>query len=265
MSGAPFVQAIPRLPLLVPAFNNPYYIERFCRQMATLDRFDIFVFDNGSTYPPLLELYEQHDLPARVIRLGQNLGPRLFWQHDAIYDRLPQFFCVSDPDIAFCQELPADFLNSLLNLTTIFQIGKAGFALDISNPAQMTNKKFRHANGWKHVWESEAEHWLHPIPANVIAEPAYFAVLDTTFALYNKAVFNRSAPFNAIRVAGRFTARHLPWYRDTDVPAAEQQFYARTALYSYYASDNVPLQLRRLFAVQDAVHPANLPPSESPL
>lgn len=262
MIATPPARTIPRLPLLVPAFNNPHYIEYFCRQIASLDYFDIFVFDNGSTYPPLLKLYEQPDLPARVIRLGQNLGPRSFWQHDTIYDQLPQIFCISDPDIAFSQELPDNFLNTLLDLTTIFQIGKAGFALDIANTSQMTNKKFRYANGWKHVWEAEAEHWLHPIPANVIAEPAYFAHLDTTFALYNKAFFNRTAPLNAIRVAGRFTARHLPWYRDTDVPVAEQKFYARTALYSYYASDNVPLQMRSLFAVQDAVHPADLPSSE---
>lgn len=249
----------PRLPLLVPAFNNPHYVERFCRRMVALDRFDVFVFDNGSTYPPLLELYERLGASVRIVRLGQNLGPRAFWLHDDIYERLPRFFCISDPDIEFCRELPPNFLDVLLDATDRFRIGKAGFALDISEPDLMTGRKFRHADGWKHVWESEAEHWRHPIPSEVIGEPAYFADLDTTFALYDKVFFDRAAPFNAIRVAGRFTARHLPWYLESDVPLAEREFYARTALYSYYGSDNTPLQLRELFARQDSMRGGGLP------
>lgn len=245
--------AIQRLPLFVPAFNNPHYVASFCRHMVELDRFDIFVFDNGSTYPPLLQLYDQLAGSVRIVRLQRNLGPRIFWLSDEIYERLPDIFCVSDPDVEFNPELPVKFLDDLLDLTERFQIGKAGFALDISRPDLMTPKKFRHPDGWKHVWESEAEHWQCEISDDPVGEPIYLADLDTTFALYNKRFFDRSAPFNAIRVAGRFTARHLPWYFDCDVPEAEREFYARTAVFSYYASENTPLQLRNLFERQNAM------------
>lgn len=243
---------IARLPLFVPAFNNPHYVERFCREMIELDRFEIFVCDNGSTYPPMLDLYARLPEAVHVVRLRRNCGPRVFWLNDGIYGQLPDAFCVSDPDIAFNPGLPGDFLDRLLDLTERFQIGKAGFALDISRPELMTPKRFRHVDGWKQVWESEAEHWQYEISDDPVGEPIYLADLDTTFALYNKRFFDRSAPFNAIRVAGRFTARHLPWYLDCEVPAEEREFYAATAEFSYYASENVPLQLRDLFMRQNA-------------
>lgn len=241
-----------RVPLIIPAFNNPFYIKNFYFQIALLDCFEVYIFDNGSSYEPLLEFYDEIKGEVEIVKFDVNLGPRIFFLSDHIYQRLPQYFCVSDPDLQLNPELPSSFLCDLIDLTDRCEVGKAGFALDISERELMTPKKFRHASGWKHVWESEAEHWQHQVSGDPIGEPLYLADLDTTFALYNKRFFNRSSPFDAIRVGGRYTAKHLPWYLTCDVPAVEREVYANTALYSYYSSENVPLQLRDLFARQDA-------------
>jgi alpha-acetolactate decarboxylase len=64
----------------------------------------------------------------------------------------------------------------------------------------------------------------------------YNAAIDTTFALYNKHYFDPSNFYCAVRVAGRFTYRHLPWYRDSLPPAEELTVYRQTQKYSYYLS-----------------------------
>lgn len=239
------------IPLFIPAFNNPYYLKQFVDQDVVAKNFTIHIIDNGSTFTPLFNLYDEIRNRVNIIYLRENIGPRAIWLIAEFYAAMPDIFCVSDPDIEFNGSLPENFVSDLTSLTNRFQIGKAGFALDISDHAVLRQKKFRHADGWKHIWESEAEHWVNEVTDDPIGEPIYFADLDTTFALYNKKFFSPSAPFNAIRVGGRFTARHLPWYQDSQVPREEREFYEKTALYSYYSASNPPLQLRNLFAIQD--------------
>jgi hypothetical protein len=65
-------------------------------------------------------------------------------------------------------------------------------------------------------------------------------MIDTTFAVYNKKYFRRDAPFEAVRVAGLFTCRHLPWYRDSRLPLQEEEFYRRTARVSTYLRPSSP-------------------------
>lgn len=241
------------IPIFIPAFNNPYYLEKFCKQKKVKNNFNIYIFDNKSNYKKTFEFYEKIKGTIKIIQFSENFGPRAFWMIDDLYQRLPEIFCISDPDIEFSYSIPHDFLLKLFDLTNRFQIGKAGFALDIADSRRLVQKKFRHADGWKHIWESEAEHWINEIINDPVGEPIYLADIDTTFALYNKKYFDRSAPFNAIRVGGRFTARHLPWYVDNAVPDEEREFYDQTALYSYYSSNHPPLQLRELFTLQDAL------------
>jgi hypothetical protein len=240
-----------RVPLLVPVFNNPYYVERFFQHINKFDCFEILLFDNDSTYPPLLSLYEKLPDNIRVVRLGYNFGPRIFWHDETVYNSLPDIFCISDPDVEFNEQIPPNFINLLIDLTYRREIGKVGFALDISMPHLMTDAKFRHADGWKDILESESEHWQHEIEGDPIGEKIYLSDIDTTFALYNKKFFNPIKPFEGIRVAGSFTARHLPWYKDVKIPSSEREFYSNTAQYSYYSSKNIPVQLRELFSWQD--------------
>ncbi|TCZ63043.1 glycosyltransferase family protein [Roseicella aquatilis] len=248
-----------RMPVLIPAFNNPTYVAGMVRQLLRFPDLRPVVLDNGSTFPPALDLYRawaaEGLAPGRVLLLllGQNFGPRAAWQDPGFLSSLPRHFCLTDPDLELNPELPADFPATLLRVTQQFSVGKAGFALSLDDAHLMVDTPFRHADGWKRIWESEAVHWRDPVEAPGIAEPLFRADIDTTFALYDRRHFNPARPFRSIRVAGRFTARHLPWYRDTGLPAAEEAFYRRAAEYSYYMGDRPAVQLRPLFARQDAL------------
>ena len=82
------------------------------------------------------------------------------------------------------------------------------------------------------IWDWEAQFWAHPLEGG--PDPIYKASLDTTFAVYNKKYFDPASFLEGVRIAGRYTCRHLPWYRDRHMPPEEEAFYRATAKFSYF-------------------------------
>lgn len=189
--------------------------------------------DNGSEFPPQIELLRSLEPRFQILRLNANPGPRYFFRDAKFYDSLPQHFCITDPDLEFNPALPPDFLRHLLDLTVRHQVGKAGFATDISEPERMHQQQFQIGEERCHIWEWEAQSWQNPIAAEG-EDMAYLARIDTTFAVYNKEFFDTADYLAAIRVAGRYTARHLPWYRNHALPTEEAAFYRATSKHSFY-------------------------------
>lgn len=221
------------LPVIIPCFNNPTYLRGMVEQLATVGLGNLVIVDNASQFGPHLELLRELEENHTVIHKNENAGPRHLMQDTAFYETLPQHFCITDPDLAFHPELPSDFIQRLIDLTEAHQIGKAGFALDISEPEKMIQTAYQIGEERCRIWEWEAQFWQTPIEA-AGEDPAYRALIDTTFAVYNKAFFRAERPLEAIRVAGRFTARHLPWYREHQLPPDEAAFYRATSKHSFY-------------------------------
>jgi FkbM family methyltransferase len=218
------------LPIYIPCFNNLTYLRNMIEQLHQVGCSNVFVLDNTSTYPPLLQYLQEIETVVTVVRLSENYGPHCVFLDDLLYSLLPPYFCLTDPDLIFNPSLPSDFMNQLLQLTEEFKVGKAGFALDISQQELMVEEEFLVAGKSYKIWEWESQFWQQPLRENI-----YKASLDTTFAVYNKKYFNR--PFhtmNAIRVAGNLTCQHLPWYRKNFLPRDEEEFYRETSRYSYY-------------------------------
>jgi glycosyltransferase involved in cell wall biosynthesis len=223
------------VPVLIPTFNNPTYLRNMLAQLRSLRLRDIRVVDNASTFPPMLELLATIEREFRVVRLHENAGPRALLSAEN-RAALPQFFCITDPDLQFNPDLPANFPARLIELTERHRIGKAGFALDISEPEKLRpNLLWIRKRRWR-IWEWEAQFWDRPL-GEVEGNPYYAAAIDTTFALCNQAYLDASAQaglFRAVRVAGRYTAKHLPWYRDHHLPPEEAEFYRTRARRSVY-------------------------------
>jgi hypothetical protein len=246
------------LPCLIPAFNNPTYVRNMIGQLSAFPELKLFVLDNASTYPRILDLYEEIEAGrlgnARVIRLGCNAGPRAIWFQ---LETMPQYFCLTDPDLEINPDLPRDFVWRLAGLTEACQVGKAGFALNLADRDLMLDSKFRHIEGWMTIWDAEAKNWATPLPpCPDVGEPLYLANIDTTFAVYNKRYFDARDPWVAVRVAGNYTCRHLPWYRENKLSVEEETFYRQTTEFSYYLGDRPAIQMREVFARQDAFSPS---------
>ena len=203
-------------------------------QLGRLGFQKIIVVDNCSTYGPMLNYLEQIAASGtiRVQLLPTNRGGRVLSTDPEMYKELPELFCITDPDIQFNPNLPPDFLSILVGLTEQYGIGKAGFALDITHRELLCDGDMIVAGKRYKVWEWEEQFWRQPLGLLGTGDPVYLAQIDTTFALYNKRFFNPAHHLRAVRVAGRFTARHLPWFQDWTIPAEEEAYYRNTAKFS---------------------------------
>ena len=233
MFGKP---AIAELPILIPTFNNPSYCRMMVDQLLGRGLSHIILIDNASTSAEMRQLLGALEQKVRVIRLKRNMGPKYFARHWVFYLRLPPFFCVTDPDIQFNPQLPDDFLTTLLALTEEHQIGKCGFALNIQDHQKFRDIRLNFKGQDYDIVSWESQFWQRQIGATKAGDPVFLADIDTTFALYNKKFFRRAKLgfYRALRIGGDFTARHLPWYRESGISQAEEYDYAKTQKFSWY-------------------------------
>jgi glycosyltransferase involved in cell wall biosynthesis len=220
--------------VLIPSHNNASHVRRMLAQLRARGLHNLVVVDNGSSTAEMQDFLRSVATTAKVVRLTENRGPRDIFLSDATYRWLPDLFCVTDPDLEFNPNLPDDFLPELAELTERFMVGKAGFSLDIENRAEMRDEDFEIDGKSYKIWEWEEQFWQNRIGTTGSNDPVYRADIDTTFALYNKRYFDRENHLEAVRVAGNYTCRHLPWYRNHGLTDLEAATYRETQKFSYY-------------------------------
>jgi FkbM family methyltransferase len=222
------------IPVLVPCFNNPTYTARMHGQLRRIGMRRIVYIDDGSTLPEMVSLLEELSSEATVVAAGGTFGPRFAFLDPATYALLPRRFCITDPDLEFHPALPPDFLGELAVLIERHRIGKAGFALDLSDRHEMDDRRYQIGDGLYRSWEWERRFWAQPVDSTAGGDRVYEAPIDTTFALYDKHHFDPAHQLRGLRVAGRYTARHLPWYRSRELPDEEARVYRQTQRHSFY-------------------------------
>jgi hypothetical protein len=223
-----------KTPILIPCFNNPTHCDQMLEQLVSLGLTDITFIDNASTTTQMRKWLNKARGIARVINLHKNVGPHLAVFEQLRFASLPRRFCVTDPDLVFNERLPKNFLDELALLCHEYSVGKVGFALDISENHLFHKQTFRNHNTVSSIYEWEVAFWRNPLGTLAAGDRFYEADIDTTFALYDKRYFDLNRFHKAIRVAGRFTAKHLPWYERCGLPRDEQELYARTQQFSVY-------------------------------
>jgi hypothetical protein len=177
---------------------------------------EIWLVDNDSTYPPMLEYLEQ--TPHSVLRTGRNLGHRAPWLSGAVQRHAHErFFVVSDPDVVPDEACPHDALEYFRSLLDRYpEMDKAGFGLRIDDLPD----SYPLADA---VRQWEARFWRNEV------EPAVFhADIDTTFALY-RPLDRRHQEDRSLRTGPPYVARHLPWYNNPDELSAEDRYYRKHA------------------------------------
>ena len=210
-----------KTPVVVVSYNNGVYAAHLTGQ---LNRYGItpIIIDNcsssASTRSILSDLEQKGN--AVVVRSRYNFGHEVGFLQP-VYDVLPEIFCYTDPDIQLNERLPHDFIDTLIKLTSEFKVYKAGFALALDGHGPIKNIKIhsRHTKPFlfdEHlsIQEFESRYWVKRLRHDTLE--IYAAPIDTTFAAYRKS--NYFGDFHdAIRVAGDFSAVHLPWFDDLDL------------------------------------------------
>lgn len=193
-----------QIPIVVIAYNNLFFVRNFIDQLKHFKN-PIIVFDNNSEYEALLEYYKEvkSELGDKIdIRiLEKNYGSNVT---SVFKDTLPSVFILSDPDLQLNPRMPSNFSDILYELSIRHGVYKVGLALDITEPDKLLDCK-QYESG-KSIVNWEKQFWKKPIPDKY---ELYDAHTDTTFCLINRA-YPQS---RQIRIAGDFTAKHLPWYK----------------------------------------------------
>ena len=177
---------------------------------------EIYLLDNDSRWPPLLEYYEQ--TPHKVIKLEGNHGRFGVWTA-AVLQKLGVRgrFVMTDPDVLPSEDCPVDVFNRFSALLDKYpNVLKVGFGLRVDDLPDTFRLK-------REVVDWERQFWLEEIEPGV-----FYADIDSTFALYRENSSTlRLAP--ALRTGAPYLARHLPWYEDAGRASEEEVFYRSRA------------------------------------
>ena len=199
-------------------------------QLLELGIKNIVFIDNGSTDARMIALLRESSDDS--IELNENIGPRALIYVKQYFDALPELFCITDPDIIFNEGMPPGFLENFLAISDEARCGKVGLALRIDDAEKMRDVLLSVDNKQSSVIDWEKRHWQMEYKTDVVTDQVFVADIDTTFALYNKRYFRRLNFYTALRVAGRYTARHDPWYKSRLISDEDAKVYANHQQFS---------------------------------
>ena len=212
------------IPIIINNFNRLTYLKSLINSLTSRGYHNIYILDNQSTYPPLLEYYQT--CPYHVILLDKNLGYKALWISDVFKQFKDSYYVYTDSDMEISEECPDDFMQHFLNVLHQYPLSqKVGFGLRIDDlPDYFDNKQ--------KVIAHETRFWQHPVVTEL-----YKAEIDTTFALYRpycKGVANRYS--EVYRTGAPYLIRHLPWYVNSENMSEEEQYYVNNITQSTHWS-----------------------------
>jgi hypothetical protein len=206
----------------------------------------ILMVDNASTYPPLLNYYQQ--TRHYVVRLDTNMGHLAPWRSGAIdvHVGADEYYVESDCDVVPDPACPNDLLAVLRRLLDLYpEHVKAGLGLRTDN-LPLWYRHRRSVVRWeRRFWATLMPHDDPGLP------PLYEAPIDTTFAMYRPS--ENPTLDTAIRTGWPYVGRHEPWYLNSWRQSAEQRYYVAHASpgITTWEHDRLPNRVRGFLAEQD--------------
>lgn len=195
-------------PIILNNFNRLTTTRQMAEDLYDLGYTNVRILDNGSTYPKLLEWYNNCPFPVERVNNLQGLA---LWNSGYI-NTFPQgsWVAYSDSDLELNPDTPQDFLSRMVLLATKYKVDKVGLALNRDDIPE-DNEYSLGAKNW------EAKYWEREVEKEV-----YDAEVDTTFSILKVGL---PFQYSSLRVAGPFTARHIPWYNKWDSLDEEERYY----------------------------------------
>ena len=195
-----------KIPIYIIVYNQLKYLKQLVAFLENYGLKNIHFIDNASTYEPLLEYLSK--TKYTVHRMDKNWGHNVFTESGYFDDVIRnQYYVLTDPDVMPDAGCPKDFLADFYEILHSYDsVNKVGCALARDNIA----KRF------EYVLKIENRYYLPECRLyHGSGLELYHAPIDTTFALYRpRSRIRGDIHFlhSGIRVAGKYTARHLPWH-----------------------------------------------------
>ena len=177
----------------------------------------VIILDNASTYEPLLDWYRKLPEGVEVIIQG-NLGPWGFWGCNR-QETQGTPYIVTDSDCVPSSLCPPDLISRLLYLLRDNPgCGKVGPGLRLDNIPDLSRDFITNGDG--KGWDGEGVFWKRRHSLS-----AFYAPIDTTFALYSARSPWVPPDWNNMRMDAPYLVEHMPWY--TSKPFSEEEQYYR--------------------------------------
>jgi hypothetical protein len=202
------------MPVIINAFNRLTCLMELVTCLRRRGYDNLYVIDNASTYPPLLDYYQRAGL--RVFFLSGNVGCYSLWRTDVERSFDSTYYALTDPDVLPIDECPNSFVAHFLEVLHAHpHVGKVGFGIKIDDiPDDVPYRE--------QMIGIESLFWRRPL-----GEHLYAAAIDTTFAVYRPGV--RGGHWvPAIRTAGAYLARHAAYYDSATNLSDEERYYRET-------------------------------------
>jgi hypothetical protein len=224
-----------QIPIIINNRNRVSFLKMLVDSLQERGYKNIYILDNKSTYPALLDFYKKTD--CKVIMLERNIG------FDAL-EKIPLFnqikknyFVYTDSDIVPIDECPDDFLNYFLKVLKAYpKIQKVGFSLKFDDlPENFDNKD--QVMAWESKFYTES-----------IKEGLFLAPIDTTFALHRPySCLSTKGRFKMMRVGYPYEAKHMPWYNDSSRLSEEEKYYIEHVEIGTHWSKGIAVENKSLF------------------
>lgn len=216
------------IPILIICFNNYKYVDMMVRQLEDLmGSPNITIINNNSTCIQTKKYLEK--IKYNIINSDRNKGHRV-WSSVNIYPKLPYRFIVTDPDLCFNKSMPLEFIDIMIKVSNKHKSRRVGLAVDISDHQEMLIT-------YQEI-EKQQQYWKKRIPDDEFE--LYEAPIDTSFCLISKHIGYSN---NHIRIAGKFTMKHLPWYKEINfISPYERYMICKDALSKFSYSSEMELK-----------------------
>ena len=210
--------------IFICSYNRYQPLKALVESLNKRGYYNIVILDNGSTYEPLLEWYKSLD-KTDVYFCAHNYGPEAL---DCVRDFEPSFWekynhivlneyhVYTDSDVVPVDEVPDDFIDTMIGLCKKYNIPKLGLSLKIDDLPDHYILKERVTNHESSFFERE---YIMDEACQLFKAP-----VDTTFAINSPGL---ACGYNdyAYRAAGNYFARHTPWYYDSNNLPEEEVYY----------------------------------------
>ncbi|WP_208745816.1 glycosyltransferase family 2 protein [Pedobacter kyonggii] len=204
-----------QIPIIINNRNRLEYMQLLINSLEERGYTNIYIIDNASTYPPLLEFYKK--CKYHIFRLEKNVGHLSMWETDIYKQFIRDYYVYTDSDVVPIEACPDDFLDFFWQtLKSRPSVQKVGFSLKIDDlPDSFSNKRS--------VMEWESQFYAKNI------EGKFFeGFIDTTFALY-RPFMQAGKGALMYRTAMPYQAYHMPWYVDSKQLSPEEEYYIKHA------------------------------------
>jgi len=188
--------------------------QKLCYDLIALGYTNIHILDMESTYQPLIDWYKCIGTAIKVHYLS-NVGQQALWKGTIMkqFSDYP-FVVYSDSDVELNPNTPKGFIEQMILIAQDFRINKVGLGIEINDLPDNELCNF--------IKGIESNYWNPNRRLQYGDLELYDSPIDTTFCVVRT---NLPFSYQAVRIGGAYTCRHVPWYEQWDNLTEEQQYF----------------------------------------